>query len=213
MDIEHQVRQQYDRLAAIYDRRWNHYITNTLEFLKAWVHVPVGGTILDIGCGTGAFEQLILADHPQQRMIGVDLSEQMLAIARAKCEAYPQVQFHASSVESLPLADQSIDLVVSANAFHYFNDSQAALVEMHRVVKPGGTVVILDWCRDYFICQVCDWILGWIDSAHYQCFTLDELHQHFITANFTIERSSRYRFGLIWGLMVATAVPTPLPSA
>lgn len=213
MDIEQQVRQQYDRLAAIYDRRWNHYISNTLEFLKAWVQIPVGGIILDVGCGTGELERLILADHPHQRMIGIDLSDPMLAIAQTKCAAYPQVQFQSASAESLPLPDQSIDLIVSANAFHYFSKPHAALAEMHRVVKSDGKVVILDWCRDYWVCQVCDWILGWLDPAHHQCFTLDELHRYLNHADFTVESSSRYRFGLIWGLMVATATPSPQPEA
>ena len=206
MDIEHQVRQQYDRLAAIYDRRWSYYITNTLEFLKDWVQIPVGGTILDVACGTGEFERLILADHPQQRMIGVDLSENMLAIAQAKFDRYPHIQFQRASVESLPLPDQSVDLAVSANAFHYFRDPQTALAEMSRVVKPGGHVVILDWCRDYWVCQVCDWVLEQIDPAHHQCLTQEELHCHLSTTRLNVEQSSRYRFGLIWGLMVATAV-------
>ena len=206
IDIEYQVRLQYDRLADIYDRRWSHYITNTLEFLKDWVQIPVGGTILDVACGTGEFERLILADHPQQRMIGVDLSENMLAIAQAKCDRYSHIQFQRASVESLPLSDQSVDLVVSANAFHYFRDPQTALTEMYRVVKPGGQVVILDWCRDYWVCQVCDWVLGQIDPAHSQCFTQEELHGYLTTTRLSIEQSSRYRFGLIWGLMVATAV-------
>ncbi len=205
MDSENQVRLQYDRLAVIYDRRWHHYITNTLEFLSDWVQIPVGGTILDVGCGTGEFERLILADHPQQRMIGIDLSDQMLAIAQEKCASYPQVHFQTASVESLPIANQSVELVVSANAFHYFNDPHAALAEMYRVVKPGGHVVILDWCRDYWVCQVCDWVLGLVDPAHHQCFTQAELHRYLTAAHLTVERSSRYRFGLIWGLMVATA--------
>ena len=82
------VRQQHDRLARVYDRRWSRYVSRTLVFLKTWASIPPQAAVLDIGCGTGEFERLALSEQPEQRMVGVDLSVKMLEIAREKCQAY-----------------------------------------------------------------------------------------------------------------------------
>jgi ubiquinone/menaquinone biosynthesis C-methylase UbiE len=79
---EAQVRQQYDSLASAYDRRWNRYVTNTLSFLKTWVNLSASETVLDIACGTGEFERMVLSENPNQQIVGVDISEEMLAIAQ-----------------------------------------------------------------------------------------------------------------------------------
>ena len=60
------VREQYDRMAAKYDRRWSSYITNTLSFLQDWTQISPQDKVLDIGCGTGEFERLVLTQQPTQ---------------------------------------------------------------------------------------------------------------------------------------------------
>jgi ubiquinone/menaquinone biosynthesis C-methylase UbiE len=58
--IETIVRKQYDQLAAVYDLRWKSYIANTLSFLKTWAEISPTDNILDVACGTGEFERLLL---------------------------------------------------------------------------------------------------------------------------------------------------------
>jgi ubiquinone/menaquinone biosynthesis C-methylase UbiE len=140
-------------------------------------------------------------------MIGVDISEKMLDIAHHKLRAYPNVSFQVETVSVLPFADQSFDVIVSANAFHYFDAPETALIEMKRVLKPDGKVVILDWCKDYLLCRICDWFLKIVDPAHQQCYTQAEFHRLFTSAGFEMRRKAKVRFGLVWGLMIATAVP------
>jgi ubiquinone/menaquinone biosynthesis C-methylase UbiE len=118
--------------------------------------MPQESSVLDVGCGTGEFERIILSEHPEQRMIGLDVSDQMLAIARQKCSAYPNVRFLAGSASVLPFSNDSFDLVICASALHYFDKPDASLSEMRRVVKPSGSVVILDWCKDYPTCRFLD---------------------------------------------------------
>jgi ubiquinone/menaquinone biosynthesis C-methylase UbiE len=97
-------------------------------------------------------------------------------------------------------------VVVSANAFHYFEQPQVALTEMKRVLKPNGKIVILDWNKDYLVCRICDLILQVFDPAHQQCYTQEELHQLLLSAEFKIYRATKVRFGVIWGLMAVTAI-------
>ncbi len=199
------VRNQYDQLAGVYDLRWKSYISNTLSFLKNWAEISPTDTILDVACGTGEFERLLLAEYSSQQIVGVDISEKMLAIAKQKFSAYPQVSFHIASASNLPFDNDSFDVIVSANSFHYFDDPLASLKEMRRVLKPDGKVIILDWCRDYLTCKICDLILKVFDPAHQQCYTQNEFHRLLEEANFVVSRATKIRFGVVWGLMVATA--------
>lgn len=199
------VRGQYDRLADRYDQRWKNYITDTLTFFKTWANLSPDAVILDVACGTGELERLLAANNPHQQIVGVDLSEQMLAQARQKLQAFPHINFQQATVRSLPFPDHSFDVVISANSFHYFDDPLGALQEMRRVLKPDGKLVLLDWCRDGWFCQLCDFILKWIDPAHKQCYTQKELHDLLTSAHFQIDRSTRVRLSLIWELMAVEA--------
>ena len=203
---EAKIRTQYEQLASIYDLRWQKYITNTLTFLYNWEQIDSQSTVLDIACGTGEFERLLLDKNPTQKIIGVDISERMLNIAREKCQDYSQVEFYLASAHSLPFASHSFDEVVCANAFHYF-EPLVALSEIKRVLKPNGKLVILDWSKDFLICRICDWILQIFDPAHQQCYTQAELHQLLISTDFNICRAAKVRFGVIWGLMAVRALP------
>ena len=201
------VKQQYNRLASIYDQRWQGYITNTLSFLVTWAEIDPREQVLDVACGTGELERQLTEKHPQQRIVGVDFSENMLAIARQKCQTAPHVTFQAAPASALPWSTATFDTITCANAFHYFNQPHAALAEMKRVLNPDGRIIILDWCRDFIVCQVCDWVLSWIDPAHQQCYSEVELHDLVRNAGYHIQRHQRLRFGLIWGLMVLEATP------
>lgn len=202
------VQQQYDQLAKKYDRRWRKYITSTLSILKTWADIAPQAKILDVACGTGEFERLLLSEHSAEMIVGVDLSEEMLAIARHKLSNYPNVSFYHASASSLPFPEGCFNVIVSANAFHYFDRPDIALLEMRRVLDQAGQVVILDWCRDDWVCRVCDFWLTLVDPAHRQCYTQAEFHAHLRSAGFAITRAARVRTGWIWGLMIATAVPT-----
>jgi ubiquinone/menaquinone biosynthesis C-methylase UbiE len=59
-------------------------------------------------------------------------------------------------------------VIVSASALHYFDRPEVALAEMRRVLKPGRSVVILDWCRDYLLCLLFDIVLKLIDPAYHR---------------------------------------------
>ncbi|MER3492555.1 MAG: methyltransferase type 11 [Mastigocladus sp. ERB_26_2] len=203
--IENTVRKQYDQVAAVYDLRWKNYISKTLSFLKTWAEISPLDSVLDVACGTGEFERLLLSEHSTQHIVGIDISEKMLAIAKQKCSAYPQVEFYTATAKALPFASNSFDVIVSANSFHYFDESAAALTEIRRVLKPEGKVIILDWCRDYLLCKICDIILKIFDPAHKQCYTQAQFHHLLENSNFVIRRSTRVRFDIIWGLMIATA--------
>lgn len=99
--------------------------------------------ILDVGCGTGVLTRQLsqIVSNPAN-LVGVDLSESMLGVAREQC---PGVQFHQGSAADLPFADGSFDAVVSSFMLMFVPEPEQALREMYRLVAPGGRLVVSVW--------------------------------------------------------------------
>jgi len=101
--------------------------------------------VLDVGCGTGRLAARLRASAGVQSVVGVDFSAGMLAQARTRL-ASPDGAATAVLVRGdatrLPLADAAFDAAVSTEAFHWFPDQDAALVEIRRVLRPGGRLLL-----------------------------------------------------------------------
>ncbi|MCV7425147.1 class I SAM-dependent methyltransferase [Mycobacterium montefiorense] len=94
--------------------------------------------IADIACGTGILSERIERELHPEAIYGVDMSDGMLAQARAKSD---RVHWMRGPAEQLPFDDGALDAVVTTSAFHFF-DQPAALREFHRVLTPGGMAVV-----------------------------------------------------------------------
>jgi len=103
------------------------------------------GAVLDAGTGTGRMLE-VLAPHIG-RGVGIDISPEMLAIARDRLSRIgaAHCQVRLGDVYRLPLPDKSFDAVLFHQVLHYLDDPQAALREALRVVKPGGRILVADF--------------------------------------------------------------------
>jgi SAM-dependent methyltransferase len=101
-----------------------------------------GQTVIDAGCGSGAFLR-VAADHGAV-VSGIDASEALLAIAR---ERVPDADLSLGDLQRLPYADNSFDAVTGFCSFFFADDMVEALREAGRVAKPGAPVVIQVWGR------------------------------------------------------------------
>jgi ubiquinone/menaquinone biosynthesis C-methylase UbiE len=95
--------------------------------------------ILDVGCGTGDLTARLRAQLQADLVAGCDFSAGMLEQAAARTRAVHWLQ---SDAARLPFRDASFEAVVSTEAFHWFPDPDAALREFHRVLSPGGRVLV-----------------------------------------------------------------------
>lgn len=121
-----------------------------LPFLQQWVYRPPHDEVIaqlrahqarkiaDIACGTGILSDRIARELQPDEIYGVDMSDGMLAQARARTD---RVQWLRGPAEQLPFDDGALDAVVTTSAFHFF-DQPAALREFHRVLAPGGLVAV-----------------------------------------------------------------------
>ncbi len=137
---------RYDRLAEILSMgqngRWRRAMVDQVA--------PVAGqTVLDVASGTAGVA-LQLADRTSARIVGVDLTEQMLRQGRANVAAAGRdgrVRLVAGRAEQLPFPDRSFDAMTFTYLLRYVRDPQATLTELARVVKPGGKVASLEFLR------------------------------------------------------------------
>ncbi|MFZ0964818.1 MAG: ubiquinone/menaquinone biosynthesis methyltransferase [Terriglobia bacterium] len=116
------------------DRRWKR-----LGVRKA--HLPDGAKVLDLACGTGDFSQIVCDSLPGARVVAVDLTESMLRVARRRGAS----EVVCGDATALPFADGLFDCVFVGYGLRNFPDLTRALAEIHRVTRPGGQVVSLDF--------------------------------------------------------------------
>ena len=104
--------------------------------------LPPSWEVGDLGCGTGTLLPGLAANV--HRVIGVDASDEMLAAARHRTAALSNVELRRGALEALPLADASLDAALMMLVLHHLPSPASALVEAHRVLKPGGRLLVVD---------------------------------------------------------------------
>ena len=110
--------------------------------------IEPGSVVLDLGCGAGT-DLLIAAQMAGDagRVVGVDMTAPMLARARASAREMgvdDRVELHESLIESLPVDDASVDVVISNGVIDLVPDKDAVFAEIDRVLKPGGRLQLAD---------------------------------------------------------------------
>lgn len=109
--------------------------------------IEEGATVLDLGCGAGT--DLLIAARmvgPEGRAVGIDMTDSMLERARASAVAMGlhNVELHQGLIESLPLDDESVDVVISNGVIDLVPDKDAVFAEIDRVLRPGGRLQVAD---------------------------------------------------------------------
>jgi SAM-dependent methyltransferase len=124
-----------------YIGRWSRLVAR--EFI-AWLAMPPRLRWLDVGCGTGALTQAVLADAAPVAVTGVDPSEGFVATARKRMTD-ARAAFHIGDAQKLPLDAAAVDVSVSGLVLNFVPDPAKAVAEMRRVVRPGGTIALYLW--------------------------------------------------------------------
>lgn len=113
--------------------------------------VPLEGReILDLGCGVGGVDVLLIKEHGAKRVLGLDVEQPLLdrAVARAKAEGVSdQLQFRLIKPGPLPIDDTSFDIAFSKDAILQIPDKLALFSDIYRVLRPGGMFVASDWLK------------------------------------------------------------------
>ena len=139
---QRRVRRAFDRAAESYEQfavLQNEVCSRLLEKLEVVKIQPQ--MILDMGAGTGAALPSLYHRYKKAQLVALDLSENMLDKCRRHGRFFRSPHLVCADIEQLPFADNSFDLVFSSLSMQWCNDINAALLEVKRVLKPGGLFV------------------------------------------------------------------------
>lgn len=124
-----------------YMGRWSRMIAK--EFLS-WLDPNKSAEWLEIGCGTGALTTAILDECEPSSILATDASEDFISHTRDTITD-ARVRFGTATAQNLPVEDDSVDIVTSALVLNFVPDRHAGLIEMQRVLRPGGILSFYVW--------------------------------------------------------------------
>ena len=134
----------YDRYARLLslgqDPRWRRFLVSRLE-------VGPNARVLDVATGTGAVALELVRQHGCA-VVGIDRSPEMLAVARQRVATLglgAKIELHEGRAETLSFPDRSFDALTVTYLLRYVDDPVATVAELARVVRPGGTMALLDF--------------------------------------------------------------------
>jgi SAM-dependent methyltransferase len=137
---------QFDAWSA--GQNYEHYMGRWSRLMAAkfvaWLSPPRRANWLEIGCGTGALTQTLLADCNPNSVLAIDASKDFIAYAQSLMSD-KRLRFEVADAQKLPVPDASIDVVASALVLNFIPDKVQALAEMKRALKPGGLLSFYVW--------------------------------------------------------------------
>ena len=129
---------------ADYERMMGRWSRMAGEVFLDWLALPGGLRCLDVGCGNGAFTEVLAARYAPAALMPLDPSEEQIAYARQR-PAAKQAEYRVGDALALPFNDTSFDAALMALVIVFVPDPAKAVAEMVRVVRPGGWVATYMW--------------------------------------------------------------------
>lgn len=167
-----QARSEFDAWSQSYDRSLlQRFFFGPSHRLMLQQLAMTDKRILDVGCGTGRWAELVANHLPYSEVWGLDLSEKMLEHAALRAQQYPgRMHFAQGDSQQLPYESEMFDLVTCSHSFHHYPDQLKVVKEMRRVLKPSGRVILVDGCRDtYWGWFIFDGLVTWAEGSVHHC--------------------------------------------
>ncbi|WP_086666144.1 class I SAM-dependent methyltransferase [Lentzea kentuckyensis] len=202
--------QYWDRKSTTYDKEIGVLDRRVFGDSRKWACAQANGEVLEVAVGTG----LNLPFYPDDVAVtGLDISEQMLALARARAlQLGRDVTLRQGTAHALPFADASFDTVVCTLGLCAIPDHEAAVDEMVRVLRPGGRLVLVDHVASSSrIARGVQWLVERV--------TIPMAGEHFLrrplhlveARGLEVQQRQRFKLGLVERLVARRPLGQPRP--
>ncbi len=176
---------KWDRWAKSADSkgRRNDYLRKAQAGVISILNLKENMNFLDIGCGTGwALGQAAKSVDEKGSFYGIDLSLKMIEKAKENFKDKANFHFIVCNAESIPLENNLFDIIICTNSFHHYLHPDKALKEMHRLLKTGGRIYLLDPTADSWIIKLIDKVIKLIEPYHVKLYSTNEFKKLFVYA-------------------------------
>jgi len=160
---------KWDKWAPVADGKgWRYdYLRKGQKHVISLADTKENMNFLDIGCGTGwAVGQAAKLVNNKGLFYGVDISPKMIEKAKDNFKGFNNFHFIKANSEATTLESDLFDIIICTNSFHHYLHPEKVMKEIHRVLKKGGKIYILDPIADYWFMKVIDKIMRLMDPAH-----------------------------------------------
>ncbi len=205
MSKKHVIR-KYNSLAHFYDERWKGYLEATHRVAIELLDPTPNDVILDASGGTGLLaEQIITKLGNKGQIFIIDISDEMLELAKNRLKQYENITTGLQNVHELDFDHNYFSKIVNVSSFHYYSDPQEVLSNFHRILKRNGVLVLVDWCRDSFHFKILDLFMRLFNKTYIRTYSSKEFRLLVEESKFKIEKVSRFTHGL-WSLIGVKAI-------
>jgi ubiquinone/menaquinone biosynthesis C-methylase UbiE len=179
----HQLREEFNRWAAAGhgEEMESHHLPIVLPMLPL-VKLGERETVLDVGCGAGWLCRMLASELCESKIVGLDVSDEMIERARAASAGFANLTFQVGGVDQIPSEDNAFTKVISVESSYYWPDPARGIREIFRVLAPGGSAWILinyyrdnvhchQWGKEYKIPAHLLWAEEWADLFRRAGFT------------------------------------------
>lgn len=143
--VFHNKQQFFDRWAPNYDCLFTTIFYQAVhKRMLEYVDLPAQPNVLDLGCGTGRLLHRLATQFPTLQGTGLDLSTEMLRQAQQRNQYGTRLIYQQGNAESMPFAEGEFDAVFNTISFLHYPNPQQVVLEVNRVLRPGGSFYLAD---------------------------------------------------------------------
>lgn len=192
-----QTADYYNKQSHKYDRIYRSYLGHTHQKLLEQIEIQQGGTVLDCSAGTGLLAGELLQKFDISRLVLNDPAGDMLSKAKKRLEyAEPEIVFTNYFAEELDqLHPEMFDHIICLNSFHYYVDQSRVVSNFQKLLKPGGSLWLLDWNRTGFF-VINSKLIDWFSPMNINTRTLDEMEALLNTRKLSVDEKATWGFRL-----------------
>lgn len=205
-EITEKTKEQFNKLAENYEKRgfWGNYFKHSSEKIVKIIYEEFGNNqkirLLDLGSGTGTLLIKLSSYFPEARLVGVDISKEMVGIANQKLDKFKiyNVEFKIGDINNVDFKEQ-FDIITCLNSFHHYENHDLLIKKIYYALDNNGIIILLDPIKNGFLRGLWVRLLKnhFFDELYARYFLKSELVDIFRKNNMSLYKSKRLLY-FIW---------------